>query len=139
MNGATVHAGEAVTDRLRKLVEEHRKLPEPLVLAVHYRPDRDPQDIFLFEVISDLDDGEADPDREFFEVSFSATEAFPMEAGQRLHLVLTSPEELKVAIEQSWEGVQELRAAAAAGRTEVLYHDDVGWELWELVTADLSA
>jgi hypothetical protein len=38
---------------IRRLAEQHRELrDEPLHLAVSYGPKRDPQDIFLFEVVA---------------------------------------------------------------------------------------
>ena len=100
---------------MRKLVQEHLGLrDEPLLLAIYYKPPREPQDIFLFEVIGNFGDGAMDPDRELFEVTYASTTGLPLEKGQYLHLVLTNPRELETATQENWEKVAELLAAVRA-------------------------
>ena len=42
-------------DRLNALVEEHKQLhDEPLLLAIYYAPKRNPNDVFLFEVVENF-------------------------------------------------------------------------------------
>jgi hypothetical protein len=94
---------------------------EPLLLAACYSPDREPDDIFLFEVSEDFGTGSVDADREIFEVTYDSTSGFPMEAGQRLHLVLTNPCEFETAIHEKWPALAELRDAISAGSYRIVY------------------
>jgi hypothetical protein len=98
---------------------------EPLLLAIYYKPDREPQDIFLFEVIENFGDGAIDSDQELFEVTFGASSGLSLEPGQLLHLVLTNPSEFEKAARANWSLMEELRQAIAAGNFRVLYsHPD---------------
>lgn len=61
---------------LRQLTEQHRQLKdEPLHLAVSYGPERDQQDIFLFEIIGG--DRPLSLDHELFETVFTSHSGFP--------------------------------------------------------------
>jgi|WetSurMetagenome_2_1015567.scaffolds.fasta_scaffold99793_3 hypothetical protein len=112
-------------ERLKILVEEHRTIEdEPLLLAVYYVPERNPEDIFLFEAIEKFGGGEIEDDREMFEVTYGSTPGFPMATGQQLHLVMTSPEELQEAVKQAWSHVKELRTAFSENRATVLFKDE---------------
>lgn len=107
-----------------RLVEEHRQLTdEPLLMAIYYKPGREPEDIFLFEVIENFGGGAVDPDHQLFEVTYSSTRGFPLEPGQQLHLVLTNPQEYDVAVREHWPIIAELRTAIQAGDFQTLYVD----------------
>ncbi len=120
---------------VQRLVNEHRQFAdEPLLLAIYYKPDRELQDIFLFEVVENLGNG-VDPDRELFEVTYSSTSGFPLEPGQKLHLVLTNPQEFETAVRENWPLLRELREAIDAGAYRVLYSDPRHARLQGLVHA----
>ena len=123
------------SDRLERLTKEHRELEdEPLHLAISYDPGRDPQDIFLFEVVGNFANNEISPERDLFEVTFGSSQTFPLEQEQWLHLVLTSPKELDVALDEGWQRASELREALRQeGRAKVLYQDETGKQLMEMI------
>lgn len=113
--------------QLQQLVQQHRDLKdEPLHLALAYAPMRDQQDIFLFEVVSNVAAMVVNPDRELFETVFASTPGFAMNSNQRLHLLLTSPEEFRVAMEENWPSAQEILAAVRADDFQVLCTDEIG-------------
>ena len=113
---------------IRQLTEQHRQLKdEPLHLAVSYGPQRDQQDIFLFEVIGG--DHPLSLDHELFETVFTSTTGFPMRADQNLHLVLATPAELETALREGWPSAEEVRRAVASGDYQVLHADEVGQRL----------
>lgn len=117
-------ASSDVLNQVEKLVEEHKKIEdETLLLAVYYKPDRDPNDIFLFEVIDDFGSGSIDSDKELFEVAFASTSSFPIENGGHLHLLLTNPQEFAVACDQQWPLMEEVRRAVQSGRAQTIYSD----------------
>lgn len=121
---------------LPQLVKQHLALTdEPLLLAIAYKPGREPQDIFLFEVIENFGGGVIDPDRELFEVIFNSTSSFPLSQGQRVHLVLTNPEELKVATHEKWRLLEELRDAIHSNDSDLLYSDPNRTDLKDMVYA----
>jgi hypothetical protein len=112
---------------LNRLTEQHRELAdEPLHLAISYLPaTRDQQHIYLFEVI----DGAAEtisPERDLFESEFSATPGFPMGPNEQLHLLLTNPRELDVALSESWPLAEEVVGAIRIGDYKVLHADEIG-------------
>lgn len=112
---------------IRRLAEQHRELEdEPLHLAISYLPPvRDQQDIFLFEVISGSSEVNS-PERDLFEATFTATPGFPMAPGQQLHLIMTSPGELKKSLQEGWERAWEVVRAIRFKDYQVLHSDDVG-------------
>ena len=127
-------AGSWTTDRfpqfeeaIRRLTEQHRELvDEPLHLAISYRPaTRDPQDIFLFEVIGRLWES-LNPERELFEVTFASTPGFPMGPNEQLHLILTNPRELEIALREDWPLASEVVHSIHAGDFEVVFKDEEG-------------
>ena len=101
-----------------------------MLLAVHYTPDRNPNDVFLFEVADGFGDNRVTDDRDLFEVGFSFDPSFPVVAGGQLRLVLTNPIEFDVARRDHWEKFEELRRAVRAGRSKVVYADS-NWQDWE--------
>ncbi len=112
---------------IRRLTEQHRELvDEPLHLAIAYHPAlRDGQHIFLFEVIGSP--GESiNPEQDLFEVVYETTAAFPMGPNEQLHLILTNPRELEVALREGWYLAGEVVNAIRAKDYELLYKDEVG-------------
>lgn len=107
-----------------ELVKQHLAKPdEQLLLAIYYAPERDQEDIFLFEVFENFGAKTIDESRNLFEISFGSTPSFPLDQGQSLHLVLTNPEELAIAAREKWELLQELRTAIQLGKAIELYAD----------------
>jgi len=134
-------AGSWTTDRfpkheiaLRHLAEQHRELDdEPLHLALTYLPpNRDPQHIFLFEVIGG---GSNAGERDLFETVYEATPAFPMGPQEKLHLVLASVDELDAALREGWPLASEVVSALRNDDYQVLHEDEVGRQ----VLSDLRA
>jgi hypothetical protein len=124
------------TPQIQRLVEEHLKLTdEPLLWAVYYKPNRDEQDIFLLEVIEGFGAGRIDADRELFEVTYTSKSGFAMDPDQRLHLVLTSPEEFVTAVRQHWDLLLEFQEAVKAGNYETVHIDPAHKHLAEMVNA----
>lgn len=110
--------------QIEQLVKEHLQLrDEPLLLAVYFEPERNPGDIFLFEVIEGFGAGRIDEDGKLFEVAYGSTPSFPLPPGRRLHLVLTSPEELEAASRDKWPSFEEIRRAVRDGRAATLFAD----------------
>ena len=55
-------------NQVRDLVEQHRELvEEPLLLAIYYAPDRDPEDVFLFEILDNFRGGALDASGDILE------------------------------------------------------------------------
>ena len=122
---------------IRRLTEQHRELvDEPLHLAVSYLPAmRDQQHIFLFEVIGGP--GESiNPERDLFEAIFETTPGFPMGPNEQLHLILTNPRELEIALREGWSLASEVVNAIRAGDYEVLYKDKVGERVLDKLEAE---
>lgn len=113
--------------QIRNLVKQHLELKdEPLHLAICYAPKRDEEDIFLFEVISGPAGGNVSSDRELFEVTYTATPGFPMDFDQRLHLILTNPSEVDVALSEGWPSLIELLDAIQSNDYQELHADSDG-------------
>ena len=116
---------------VRDLAEQHRQLEgEPLHLAMSFAPQRDPQDMFLFEVAGGILEGSMSEDRELFEVGFLPASGFPLESGQQLHLILTNREEFKAALDEGWSSAQEIVDAVRSGDYRILHEDEVGREVF---------
>jgi len=121
-------------DKLKQLLKQHRAIKnEPLLLAVQYSPKRDKGDIFLFEIADNFGANSVDPGKTIFEVTYGSTPGFPMAEGQELHLLLTSPDEFKIAAKENWKAVRELRKALKEGGVQVLYSTREGESLWKLL------
>jgi len=122
---------------IRRLTEQHRELvDEPLHLAVSYLPGmRDQQHIFLFEVIGGP--GESiNPERDLFEAIFETSPGFPMGPNEQLHLILTNPRELEIALREGWSLASEVVNAFRAGDYEVLYKDEIGKRVLDTLEAE---
>ena len=119
-----------LAEQVAKLVKQHSEIDdEMLLLAVYYQPEREPGDVFLFEVIDNFGGGRVDEDGELFEGVFFSTSGFVMADGQKLHLVMTNPQEMLAASEQQWPSFEEVRAACRAGRYRRLHSQGEGAEL----------
>lgn len=60
------------SDILRNLVLAHVNLPgERLLLAIYYAPDRDPGDLFLFEIVENFGANTIDEEHELLEVTYA--------------------------------------------------------------------
>ncbi len=113
---------------LEELVKAHQKLKdEPLHLALLLQDPRRPKDLVLFEVIGKFGGGHIDPNKRFVEVAMSANSAVVLPEGGELRLVLTSPEELRVAIDKGWPMLERLKSRHDV--VAVLYADALGKKL----------
>lgn len=121
-------------DDLRRLTDEHLRLQdEPLHLAVVYDPGHGSQDVFLFEVVGGFGGGAVNPDGNLFEVTYGMSSVVSGSNGEQLHLVLTSPEELPVAVREQWPLAVEVARAIGQGEFEVLFEDEIGRQMLEIV------
>ncbi len=119
---------------LHEMIEQHRELnDEPLLLAMIYDPGRESPDIFLFELLEHFGQDLIEPDRTLFEATYGTGLGLPLEPSQKLHLVLTHPEELRVALEQDWDTASEVRSAVGRGDYEILFMDEKGERALELL------
>lgn len=123
-------------DLLKGLVRQHRELKdEPLLLAIYYRPRREAGDVFLFEVIEGFGSNSVNTEGDFFEATFAATSGLDLEKDQRLHLILTNPEELKYAHQRGWPLMEELTQAIFWDEAfKVLYASQKGRVLLSMIS-----
>jgi len=111
---------------IRRLAEDHRGIEgEPLHLAISYGPDRDQEDVFLLEVIGGPFVQGINSERELFETAFTSTPGFPMGMDQKLHLVLTTPEEFQTALREQWPSALEIVEAIRRGDYSKLQADEI--------------
>lgn len=104
-------------------------------LALAYEPRRDPNDVFLFEVVENFGANAPSPDKDLFEVTYGGSEGFPLPKSSELHLVLTNPTELRMALREHWPLAEEVRKAVSQGKFLLFHSDDVGKQLLELFDA----
>ncbi len=124
---------------IRRLTAQHRELvDEPLHLAVSYLPPmRDQHHIFLFEVIGGPAES-INPERDLFEAVFETSPGFPMGPDEQLHLILTNPQELRIALREGWSLAGEVVGAIRAGDYRVLHWDEVGERILEELEAEAT-
>ena len=121
-NGFPRHEKQA-----RDLVKAHGEIEdEPLLLAVYFAPNRDPEDVFILEVLDGFGGNTVGNDGDLFEVTYGPSPSFPLQAGRRLHLILTNPTELRQAAEEEWALAKELRQAKQRGQWKIIYDKDEG-------------
>ncbi len=119
---------------VRKLVTQHEKREdEPLHLAILFAPKQRTKDINLFEVLGGFAGGHVDPKKELFQVSFGSTRALPLAVGRDLILTLTSPAELRAAVQGDWKSLRGVRDALAHGRAKIVSVDKLGKTLLSLL------
>jgi hypothetical protein len=136
----TIHRFPGLERQIRDLAEQHREFrDEPLHLAIAYQPIRDPQDIFIFELIGNFGGNEVASDAELFEVTFDSGPSFTMQPGQKLHLVFSNPKEFRAALDQRWPKAEEIRDAVRRGNFEVLHSDEIGRKALELLNERASS
>ena len=119
-------------DAIRRLMEQHLELDdEPLHLAMAYKPGsgRDPRHIYLLEVIGNSGGLAPSEDRELFETVFGPRSEFPMNPDERLHLVLTYPEEFRTAVREDWSSIREIVEAIRTNEFQLLHEDEEGRSL----------
>jgi hypothetical protein len=120
--------------QIRRLADQHREMEdEPLHLAIAYQPlsPRDQQDIYLFEVIGGW--SESNPDKELFETTFEPNGRLQTGFDQRLHMILTTPNEFRVSMEEKWKTAEEIVNAVKSDDYQVLHADAVGKEILDLI------
>jgi len=117
--------------QMLNLVNEHRELvEEPLLLAVYYAPDRDTNDVFLFEVLDNFRGSSIAEDGDLFEVQYGTTSDFSLhDPKSRLHIVFSDLEELHKAAIQNTQRFQEVKKAFSEGHAEILYCDPIHCDL----------
>jgi hypothetical protein len=136
----TIRRFPGLERQIRELAEQHREFQdEPLHLAIAYQPARDPQDIFIFELIGNFGGNEVASDDELFEVTFESTPSFNMQPGQKLHLVFSNPQEFRAALDQRWPKAEEIRDAVRRRNFEVLHSDEIGRKALELLNERASS
>lgn len=94
---------------------------QPLLLALYYATDHDPEDIFLFEIADKFGGNRISEDSELMEVTFGAGTGLQIQADQRLHLMVTNPREFDMAVQKRWQGLQKVGQAVRSGRFQTLY------------------
>ena len=127
---ATRFPDTEIMARLKTVVKQHLNLKdEPLLLAIYYRPARLRKDVFLFEVAENFGQNSVDPDRDLWEIGYGSAPSFPLAKNQYLRLVLTNPEECRVALEERWPRALEIRQALRKGKAVVLHATPAGRRL----------
>lgn len=61
---------------------------------------------------------------------------FPMGPNEQLHLILTNPRELEIALREGWSLANEVVNAIRAGDYKVLYKDEVGERVLDQLEAE---
>lgn len=113
-------------EQIAKLAEEHAALKdEPLLLAISYGDSSQGNSIHIFELVENFGHGEVNPDKFLFEAEFGSSSDFPLNTGDFLHLVLSNPQEMRIAIREEWPPVKQICDAISAGNYEVL-HGPIG-------------
>jgi hypothetical protein len=97
---------------VKRLVEAHRQLDEPLLLVLRYEGD-EPVDVYLLEVLETFPGGEDD---ELFTTKYEPSASLRI-VGE-LHLTLGSPAQLRAALRRSDPLIAKLAGA------KVVFVDD---------------
>jgi hypothetical protein len=127
-------------NQVKELVNQHLELvEEPLLLAIYYAPDgdvpeRNPEDVFLFEVLGNFDGSSIAYEGDLLEVVYGNTPHFVMHSRDSLlHIILTSPAELYEAAQRNTRRFQEVKRALAEHRAQIIYSDPQGVELQKVL------
>lgn len=121
-------------EQIKKLIDQHLELvEEPLLMAIYYAPDRpgrEEDDVFLFEVLDNFDGSSLETDGDMLEVLYDSSRHFTMHhRDARLHIILTSPEELRKATAKNTQRILELKQAMAKHRAQIVYIDPLRADL----------
>lgn len=110
-------------DQVRDLVEQHRELAEePLLLAIYYAPDREPEDVFLIEVLDNFRGSALEASGDILEVLYGQTELFVLEQkSAMLHILLSNPDEFRNAVAHATSRIKELIEAFGNGTAQIIY------------------
>jgi len=104
---------------VEKLVASHRKLPDHrLQLAIWFDMDHR-KDIHLFEVLEDFP--YYDEPGKLFTSRFDSGFDLLMPTGGKLELIMTSPEELRIALTKRYPQLTRLRKAFQRDSARVIY------------------
>jgi hypothetical protein len=110
-------------EQVESLIEDHKKLnDQPLVFALYYDVPRQPNDVYVLEVL--LQVGLPTEETEFFDAEFSSSPGFQMDDDSTLHIVLTDTITFMRAIDWKWPQYNEIREAASNGKCKVIYRND---------------
>jgi hypothetical protein len=112
-------------NQVEQLVKEHLKLQdEPVVMAIYYAPERDYDDVFLFEVLEGYNGNTIEDDGDLLEVLYGPTPSFPLHSGNaKLHILLTNPAEFEQSAQKSTRKFQELKQAVAQHKSKIIFTD----------------
>ena len=126
--------------QVERLVSQHRQLEhQPLLLALYYAQDSDPQGVYLLEVISQFGYNEVSEDQDMFEIEYNSSPGFLLPAGSRLHILLTNPVELQAAVDQKWSALSPVQQAIRQGRCRVIHEEPAGSEALALLREERVA
>lgn len=118
------------------LIEDHlTQIDEHLLLAIYYKNNDKPNAECILEVFLNYGLNEVSWDNEIFDAEYNSTQGFPMQPDERLSLLLTSPTELRHAIQNEWPQLQPVRNAIAHGQYSVIYRDDRSEEANQLLAS----
>jgi hypothetical protein len=110
---------------VRDLVEEHRQtIPEePLRLAIYLLPESEGSVIELVEIIDGFGRNGIADQPELLEVTQEGSIEPFSSSPRSLRLVLTNPEEVRVAFRDRWVNTGGIRDAVRSGRYLVVFGD----------------
>lgn len=104
------------------LVERHKEnYGDKLLLSVSYTPERDESDIFLLTVLAGFHSHSLEENGDILEVLYGSTNAFPLFGNDRLHILLTSPEEFEEAKQKQTSRLTEFMTACKNDKAILLY------------------
>jgi hypothetical protein len=123
-------------EHVEDLVNQHRKLmDEPVLMAVYYAPDRDPDDIFLFEVLDNFSGNTIADEGDLLEVIYGPTGYFPIiTRNSKLHIILASPDEFYAAAEQRTPLFREIKEAVESNRSQIIFLDPAWARLGQVLS-----
>ncbi len=94
-------------------VASHVEQDEQIELALLFDPGIPTDDVYVLEVISGFGFDQPAVEKEIMENVYTGEGASKITGGSFLHLFLTSPKELEVAVRENWPSVRSIRSAVA--------------------------